>query len=81
MPADVIKIDRSFIQGIANAEGSIVAAIIAMAHELGCSVVAEGVETDEELEFLRANGCDVLQGARFGWPVPADEFCWRSFQG
>jgi len=81
MPVDVIKIDRSFIQGIANAEGSIVAAIIAMAHELGCSVVAEGVETDEELEFLRANGCDVLQGARFGWPVPADEFCWRSFQG
>ena len=81
MPADVIKIDRSFIQGIASGEGSIVKAIIAMAHELGCSVVAEGVETDEELEFLRANGCDVLQGTRLGWPVPAEEFRWRSSQG
>ena len=81
MPADVIKIDRSFIQGIASGEGSIVAAIIAMAHELGCSVVAEGVETDEEIEFLRANGCDVLQGVRLGWPVPAEEFRWRSSQG
>jgi EAL domain-containing protein (putative c-di-GMP-specific phosphodiesterase class I) len=81
MPADVIKIDRSFIQGIASGEGSIIAAIIAMAHELGCSVVAEGVETDEELEFLRANGCDVLQGSRLGWPVPPEEFRWRSSQG
>jgi EAL domain-containing protein (putative c-di-GMP-specific phosphodiesterase class I) len=77
VPADVLKIDRSFIEGIERGEGSIVAAIIAMAHELGCSVVAEGVETDEELEFLRANGCDVLQGSRCGSPVPPDEFRWR----
>jgi diguanylate cyclase (GGDEF)-like protein len=81
MPADVLKIDRSFIQGIGSGEGAIVAAIIAMAHELGCSVVAEGVETDEELEFLRANGCDVLQGSRCGAPVPPEEFRWRSSQG
>ena len=81
LPADVLKIDRSFIQGIGRGEGAIVSAIIAMAHELGCSVVAEGVETDEELEFLQANGCDVLQGSHLGWPVPAEEFRWRNSQG
>jgi EAL domain-containing protein (putative c-di-GMP-specific phosphodiesterase class I) len=80
LPADVLKIDRSFIQGIARGEGAIVAAIIAMAHALGCSVVAEGVESEEELEFLRANGCDVLQGSYFGQPLPAEEFRWRDSQ-
>jgi EAL domain-containing protein (putative c-di-GMP-specific phosphodiesterase class I) len=80
LTADVLKIDRHFIQGIARREGAIVAAIIAMAHELGCSVVAEGVETEEEIDFLRGCGCDVLQGSRCGPPVPAEEFRWRNPQ-
>jgi len=81
LPADVLKIDRSFIKGIGRGEGAIVSGIIAMAHELGCSVVAEGVENGEELEFLRANGCDILQGSHCGRPVPAEEFRWRNPQG
>ena len=77
----MLKIDRSFIKGIGRGEGAIVSGIIAMAHQLGCSVVAEGVENDEELEFLQANGCDILQGEHCGRPVPAEEFRWRNPQG
>ena len=75
--ADVLKIDRSFISHIDKGGAAIVAAIIAMARELGCSVVAEGVETDQGLDFLREHGCDVLQGFRCGRPVPAEEFSWQ----
>jgi diguanylate cyclase (GGDEF)-like protein len=74
---DVLKIDRSFVSDIGSGGSAIVSAIIAMARELGCSVVAEGVETDEELTFLREHGCDTLQGFRCGRPVPAEEFSWR----
>jgi EAL domain-containing protein (putative c-di-GMP-specific phosphodiesterase class I) len=76
-PANVLKIDRSFIRDIEGGGAAMVSAIIAMAHELGCSVVAEGVETKQELEFLREHGCDVLQGFRCGRPLPAEEFCWQ----
>jgi diguanylate cyclase (GGDEF)-like protein len=74
---DVVKIDRSFIGDIGRGGSAIVSAIIAMARELGCSVVAEGVETDRELTFLREHGCDTLQGFRCGRPVPAEAFSWR----
>ena len=74
---DVLKIDRSFIGDIGRGGSAIVSAIIAMARELGCSVVAKGVETDQELDFLREHGCDTLQGFRCGRPVAAEEFSWQ----
>ncbi len=75
MPIDAIKIDRSFIQRIdGEASGaSIVGAVIALAHSLDLVVVAEGVETDEQLQFLDAHGCDQVQGFRFSPPVAAAE--------
>jgi diguanylate cyclase (GGDEF)-like protein len=75
MPIDAIKIDRSFIQRIdGEASGnSIVGAVIALAHSLDLIVVAEGVETDEQLQFLDSHGCDQVQGFRFSPPVPAAE--------
>ena len=52
---------------------AITTAIIAMAHGLGLSVVAEGVETEQQLQFLRAAQCDIMQGFYFARPMPADQ--------
>jgi diguanylate cyclase (GGDEF)-like protein/PAS domain S-box-containing protein len=75
-PVDRLKIDRSFISDIRheNGDAPLVAAMIALAHRLGLVVTAEGVETPEQLAFLRRNGCDVFQGYLFSPPVPADRF-------
>ncbi|RJQ83509.1 sensor domain-containing protein [Amycolatopsis panacis] len=72
---DTLKIDRSFITGIADSRdaAAIVASIIAMAHAVGLTVVAEGVETADELELLRELGCDQAQGYHLGRPVSARE--------
>jgi diguanylate cyclase (GGDEF)-like protein len=74
-PIDKLKIDRSFIQGIPGDHGdsAIVKALIALSHNLNMKVVAEGVETGEQLEFLRALGCNELQGYLFSKPVAARE--------
>lgn len=76
LPVDVLKIDRSFLIGVpgAVAEEAIAKAIVAMAKSLGMQVVAEGVETAEQLAFLRAHGCDEAQGFYFSPPLPAEEF-------
>jgi diguanylate cyclase (GGDEF)-like protein/PAS domain S-box-containing protein len=69
-PVDRLKIDRSFVQHIADADDAvIVRAIIALGHNLGLKVLAEGVETEEQIEFLRTNGCDELQGYCISQPV------------
>jgi len=77
-PLSQIKIDRSFIHKIGpqstDEDAAIVRSIIAMGHNLGLEVVAEGVETDVQAEFLRAEGCHVLQGFLFSKPLPADAF-------
>ncbi len=75
-PLDALKIDRSFVQRITTHGGDapIVTAVIAMASSLKLRVVAEGVETLEELEFLQAHECDEAQGYYFSRPVAPEEF-------
>ena len=74
-PIDTIKIDRSFIFNLSTKEGQAIArTIIAMADGLGLEVVAEGVEDEEQIAFLQQKNCDILQGFKFGKPMPADAF-------
>ncbi|HLJ13179.1 MAG TPA: EAL domain-containing protein [Bryobacteraceae bacterium] len=72
LPVDALKIDRSFIQQIAEPGGSLplIETIVALAHKMGLSVVAEGVETPRQLELLRLAGCDKVQGHLYGESVP-----------
>jgi PAS domain S-box/diguanylate cyclase (GGDEF) domain len=72
-PLDTVKIDQEFVQEIESsaADRAIVSAVIGMARGLGLRVIAEGVETEPQLDFLRAQGCEEVQGFFFGEPVPA----------
>ncbi|VVQ22348.1 hypothetical protein PS934_05308 [Pseudomonas fluorescens] len=74
-PIDIIKIDRSFIHEIPDNQDDmeITSAVIAMAHNLKIKVVAEGIETAEQLSFLRRHRCDVGQGYLFDRPIPGNE--------
>ena len=75
-PVDVLKIDYSFVRDIVtdNNSAELVRGVIGMAHGLKLEVVAEGVETSEQLAFLRLHQCDLIQGFLFSKAVPADDF-------
>ena len=75
-PIDKLKIDQSFVRDIVTDEddAAIVNATTALGHNLHMQVIAEGVETQEQLQFLKNNGCDEIQGYYFSRPVTADEF-------
>jgi len=74
-PIDQVKIDRTFVRDIPGDgdDEAITTAIIAMAHSLGLSVVAEGVETETQLQFLRNAGCDIMQGYYFAEAKPPEQ--------
>jgi EAL domain-containing protein (putative c-di-GMP-specific phosphodiesterase class I) len=76
LPVGKLKVDRSFVQGLPNDEGSaaIIGATLAMAHAFGLQVVAEGMETQAQFAMLRALGCDFGQGYLFSRPVDAGSF-------
>ena len=76
LPVERIKIDRSFVSNITSNPGdaAIARAVVGMAHSLNMSVIAEGVETEGQLGYLRAIGCEEIQGYYFSRPLPEDEF-------
>jgi EAL domain-containing protein (putative c-di-GMP-specific phosphodiesterase class I) len=75
-PISTLKIDRSFVIGLPDEENdcAIARAIVTMAQQLRQEIVAEGVETPEQMRFLRDLGCDQLQGYLFSPPVPDADF-------
>ncbi|MDD5035833.1 MAG: EAL domain-containing protein, partial [Methylococcaceae bacterium] len=76
LPINYLKIDRSFVMNVTTDpdDASIAFAIINLAHNLRLTVIAEGIETEGQLEYLRRHGCDQMQGFYFSRPLPADEF-------
>ena len=71
----VVKIDKSLIDFIGEKNGDLILNYaMALGKELGVQLVAEGVETVKQLEFLRKNNCDIIQGYYFSKPLPPDEF-------
>jgi EAL domain-containing protein (putative c-di-GMP-specific phosphodiesterase class I) len=76
LPIGVVKIDRSFITAIGRSsrDEAIIRSVVDLAHTLGLTVTAEGVETETQLSFVSEIGCDMAQGFLFGRPEPAEEF-------
>jgi diguanylate cyclase (GGDEF)-like protein len=76
LPIDRLKVDRSFVSGLGSSEQdtTIISTVVQLAHDLGMRVVAEGVETEAELEAVGAMGCDEAQGFWLGRPAPAQSF-------
>jgi EAL domain-containing protein (putative c-di-GMP-specific phosphodiesterase class I) len=74
-PIDIVKIDQEFVHEIESSQSdrAIVSAVIGMAHGLNLVVTAEGVETEPQLNFLREQRCEEVQGFFFGQPAPAEE--------
>ena len=74
MPADIIKIDKSFVDRIGKKEKNMVDYILNIAKELNLKTIAEGVETKEQREYLLKKGCDIIQGYYYSKPLPEEEF-------
>jgi len=72
-PLDILKVDSNFVEdlGVSGEDEEIVSAVINLAHALGLKVVAEGVETEQQLDVLRSLNCDFAQGYLFSRPLPA----------
>jgi len=79
MPVHTLKIDRSFVMDLPDDQdaGNMVAAIIQLAHSLGMSPLAEGIETQAQWDFLVAKGCQLGQGFYFSRPIPAEDILER----
>ena len=77
MPIDALKMDKAFIRNIksGNKEMELVTLVLKIAQMLGVPVIAEGVETEDELKLLKEAGCDIIQGYYFSKPIPPEEFC------
>jgi EAL domain-containing protein (putative c-di-GMP-specific phosphodiesterase class I) len=73
-PINQLKVDRSFVQLLPQRGETVIQAILALAHGFGLSVVAEGVEEQRQLDWLRAAGCEMVQGFLLGKPMPPQEF-------
>ena len=75
-PIDTVKIDQNFVRDLAQGtnDGAIISAVISMARALKLRVVAEGVETEDQLAFLRRQHCETIQGFLYSRPLPAEEF-------
>jgi EAL domain-containing protein (putative c-di-GMP-specific phosphodiesterase class I) len=74
-PVDMIKVDRSFVQGVdeETKDAAITANLVMLAHALGVLAIAEGIESDSQLASLRGLGCDLAQGYLFARPMPAQD--------
>ena len=74
MPADILKIDKSFVDRIGKNEKNMIDYILTMAKELKLTTIAEGVETKEQRDYLLEKGCDIIQGYYYAKPMPEEEF-------
>ena len=74
MPADILKIDKSFVDRIGKNEKNIIDYILNIAKELKLATIAEGVETKEQRDYLLEKGCDIIQGYYYAKPMPEEEF-------
>ena len=74
MPADILKIDKSFVDRIGKNEKNMIDYILTMAKELKLTTIAEGVETKEQRDYLLEKGCDIIQGYYYAKPMPEEDF-------
>jgi diguanylate cyclase (GGDEF)-like protein/PAS domain S-box-containing protein len=83
LPVDVVKVDRSFVAGLcrSNEDRAVIEAVLTLARRMGLTVIAEGVETADQDEMLRAMGCPVVQGYLYGRPVPAADVLLPAIAG